>query len=181
MSNSKFEPVTLMAGWGPNYPSKLIIGSRTYNTNPNDSSISNAYWYIVVDRRDLSVPFNQLVAGNSEYPKGLDTFLGSSNYYIWISTKDMKSDQLPVGNLLKLMESLGATANLTKALQIANQIGTGTFELVTYSMASSTDQRQQSAFDQYSFFQTDALLVPLMFGSVQSEQGTIWILGEVRN
>jgi len=180
MSDQQFSPVSFQICWDLGKESSLYIGDNSHGP-PASSPQANAYWYIVVSSLDLSIVFNEVTVDNANYPSGLDAYLGSSEYYVFISTRNLAANHLPVGSLYSLLEKLGATSNLTKVLQIANQLGTGGLPtgLATYSIAANTDLTGNTAFDQYSFFDSDVVLVPLKFGAVTVAGKTVWVLGQL--
>lgn len=178
MSDLQVTPTTLQLAWTQLLPSRMYIGDQTIIPQPT-KGIENAYWYVVVDRTNLEVRFNLIVSDNANYPAGLKPYLGDPNMYIWISTHGVRADHLPVGELAALIQSLGATSNFTKLLQIGKQLGTPTNNLVAYYIAASADMTGQTVFDQYSYFQTDALMVPLLYAPFEFNGKTFWILGQV--
>jgi len=178
MNDQQIVPVTMEVAWLETAIGRLYIGDTEYNPKPLPS-LANGYWYVVVDSYNLNVVFNVMNADNADYPAELGVFLGNSRYYIFISTSDMRTTHLPVDKLFTLLKSLGASSNLTKVLQIGNQIGTSQLEKATYSIAANTDQSGHTAFDQYSMFADNATVVPLAFGAVTVAGQTIWTLGQL--
>lgn len=178
MSSTQTVPVTFEVAFRGGYDFGLYIGDSIYSGKHAEE---NSYWYVVVSRTDLSVVFNEMSTDNSSYPAGLSAYLGDSGFYVFISTYILRSDHLPVGQLFQLMEDLGATSNLEKVLQIANQVGTGNYTNAAYSIAAIADLSKQTVFDQYTFFVGDNLFMPLMFGSIEVLGKTIWTLGVVNS
>jgi len=157
-------PLTIQCCVYNNYGNTVAIGSNTLQIG---YTTPNLYWALVVDLTDLSVVQNFTFSDNSDVPAQLAPYENNSKYMLILSTMQLSSINLPVGNFYNFLVSQGAGKELRRIEQIYAALNCGTWGNLGYTLVTVLDGNpgvDYSAYNQDAFIST-LELVPVQVGS----------------
>jgi hypothetical protein len=166
-------PLTIQGCVYNNYGNVVSIGSNYLQLG---YSTPNLYWAIVVDRTNLNVVQNFTFSDNSDVPAQLLPYQNNSQYMLILSTMQLSSINLPVGNLYQFLTSQGAGAGLQKIEQIYAALNCGTWGNLGYILVTVFDS--SAGFD-YSAYNQDAFISTLQLIPVQVGSGLLYTPVEI--
>lgn len=121
-----------------NWSNSITIGKNgsTLSLTVKDNTLTNTYWYVVLNRTSLKVELNITSKDNSNTPPALQPFLGNTNYILILSTQKLGSAYLPQGNLYSFLFQEGAGSQLRRLEQIYETLNCGTWADMAYSFVA---------------------------------------------
>jgi hypothetical protein len=153
-------PLTVQAlNYYANWTNVIAIGQNasTLYLSLGDSTLTNTYWFVVIDRVSLKVVANFTTKDNSSVPTQLSPYLGNTQYLLIVSTQNLGSAYLPHGALYAFLESEGAGVELKRLEQIYATLNCGTWGFMAYSFVCVLGDDGSGAFEA-STLQQNALL-----------------------
>ena len=122
--------LTVISAPRTNYTFGAAIGKELHR--PKDVK-ENTYWFLVVDRFDLSSTPASIVSGsNSEVPAEV-TKHDDSRYLLIVSTMGTTTPNLPQKGLRDLLSMHGGEDQLNRIEQVYDQLGCGSFGTFGFS------------------------------------------------
>jgi hypothetical protein len=122
--------------WG-----QIGIGKNILTQNPK----SYAYWFVVLDRGNLNVVFNQLQTAPSTSPN-LGNF-NTSDYILVVATLGIGLNNQPQGDLFNFLDLNGAGRELRRVEQIATQFNCGSLGTFGYALVGVLGNQNQPGFE----------------------------------
>jgi hypothetical protein len=146
--------------------SQSVIGTNRYYP-PNNGTLVNVYWALVIDRTSLKVLENFTFTDNAGIPAQLAQYANNSNYLLMLTTSRLQSNNLPVGNFYNFLVGLGAGSELFKLEQIYNTLSCGTWGNMGYAIVAVLDGSVGIEFSDYlnTLVAFTLQLTPVSFGS----------------
>lgn len=129
-------PLTIQCCVYNNYGNNVCIGSNQLGLG---YSTPNLYWAVVVDRTNLNVVANFTFSDNSDVPAQLTPYQNNAQYMLILSTMQVLSTNLPVGNLYNFLVSNGAGKELQRIEQIYAALNCGTWGNLGYVLVTVLD------------------------------------------
>jgi hypothetical protein len=157
-------PLTIQTCVYNNIGNEVCIGSNILQLG---YSTPNLYWAVVVDRSNLNVVLNFTFSDNSNVPPQLAAYQNNPKFMLILSTMQLSSTNLPVGNFYNFLVGQGAGAELQRIEQIYAALNCGTWGNLGYTLVTVFDN---SAGYDYSTYNQDAIvstlqLIPLQVGT----------------
>jgi hypothetical protein len=129
-------PVTVQGSY-EYLPVMAFIGDQYYspqNLPPNQPV--NGVWYLIVDLTNLSnVVVNEFTTDTTNVPGNVQKYAGNSQYMLIFATVQLLSGSVPTGAVVQLLRNSGAGTQLARMEQMVEQIGSGSFVYVSYTLA----------------------------------------------
>jgi hypothetical protein len=161
-------PLTIQCCLYNNYGNVVSIGTNNLQLG---YGTPNLYWAIVVDRTNLNVVQNFTFSDNSDVPAQLVPYQNNSQYILILSTMQLSSINLPVGNFYQFLVNQGAGAGLQKIEQIYAALNCGTWGNLGYTLVTVMDT---TAGIDYSAYNQDAFISTLQLMPVQVGTGVLY-------
>lgn len=157
-------PLTIQTCVYNNYGNIVCIGNNVLQLG---YGTPNLYWAIVVDRTNLNVVANFTFSDNSNVPSQLAPYQGNPQYMLILSTMQLSSTNLPVGNLYKFLVSQGAGSELQRIEQIYAALNCGTWGNLGYTLVTVLDTTGGYDYSEYyqQAFVSTLQLIPVQVGS----------------
>jgi len=130
---AKNVPLTIQTVLSGNLSSQIVVGSNVLSC---DYNASNVYWFVILDRSDLSVKANFTVTANNAVPAQMKPFLNNPQYVLIMTTQKLKSANLPQGPFYDLLVNEGAGPLLNRAEQVYETLSCGTWGWFSYAYVS---------------------------------------------
>jgi len=164
MTSTPNVPLTIQCCIYGNYGNTVSIGTNNLQIGYNTP---NLYWALVVDRTNLNVVENFTFSDNSDVPRQLAPYENNAQYMLILSTMQLSSINLPVGNFYNFLVSQGAGKELQRIEQIFAALNCGTWSNYGYILVTTLDSTP--GFD-FSGFIDNAIistlqLIPVQVGS----------------
>ena len=121
----------------------IAIGSKVLNQNV--ASNNPSYWFVVLDRSNLSVVSNQLQSAPDQVPS-----LGGyndTNHILIVATLGLGLDCQPQGALFDFLDANGGGRQLRRIEQLATQIGCGSLGTFGYALVGVLGNQDQPGFE----------------------------------
>lgn len=146
--------------------SQCVLGNNGYYP-PNNGTLVNVYWALVIDRTSLKVVENFTFTDNAGIPPQLTQYTNNSNYLLMLTTSRLQSNNLPVGNFYNFLVGLGAGSELFKLEQIYNTLSCGTWGNMGYALVAVLDGSVGIEFSDYlnTLVAFTLQLTPVSFGT----------------
>ena len=157
-------PLTIQCCIYNNYGNTVSIGSNNLQLG---YSIPNLYWALVVDRTSLKVVENFTFSDNSDVPAQLVPYENNAQYMFFLSTMQLSSTNLPVGNFYNFLVSQGAGKELQRIEQIYAALNCGTWGNLGYVLVTTLDSTPGFDYSGYidNGFISTLQLIPIQVGS----------------
>lgn len=152
-------PLTIQTVMSGNMPSAMVIGSNNLSI---DMKLRNVYWFVVLDRSDLSVKANFTTTTNNAVPSQLQPFQNDSQYVMIMTTQNLGTGYLPQGPLYDFLINEGAGTQLKRAEQIYEALNCGTWGWINYAYVAILGDPSTNGFEFLSYYQ-GAILSTLFF------------------
>lgn len=123
------------------YWSQIGIGSNILTQQPK----SQGYWFVVLDRSNLNVVYNQLQSAPNVAPN-LGAY-NSSNYILIVATLGVGLNNQPQGDLFNFLDLNGAGQQLRRVEQIAVQFNCGSLGTFGYALVGVLGNQNQPGFE----------------------------------
>jgi hypothetical protein len=120
--------VSSLNNQSPNYYAQIAIGSNILV----QSSKSAGYWFVVIDRSNLNVVFNQVQAAPNVAP-ALGKF-NTSAYVLIVATMGVGLNNTPQGDLFKFLDLNGGGRQLRRIEQVGTQLNCGSLGTFSYAL-----------------------------------------------
>lgn len=123
------------------YWGEIGVGNKILNQQPK----SHAYWFVVLDRSNLNVVYNQLQSAPNVAPD-LGSF-NSSDYILLVATLGIGLNNQPQGDLFNFLDLNGAGRELRRIEQIATQFNCGSLGTFGYALVGVLGNQNQPGFE----------------------------------
>jgi hypothetical protein len=120
--------VSSLNNQSPNYYAQIAIGPNILN----QSSKTAGYWFVVVDRSNLNVVYNQLQAAPNTAP-AIGKF-NTSAYVLIVATLGVGLNNTPQGDLFKFLDLNGGGRQLRRVEQVGSQLNCGSLGTFSYAL-----------------------------------------------
>jgi hypothetical protein len=161
-------PLTIQGCVYNNYGNVVCIGNNNLGLG---YSTPNLYWALVIDRTNLNVVENFTFSDNTDVPAQLVPYQNNSQYMLILSTMQLSSINLPVGNFYQFLVSQGAGAGLQRIEQIFAALNCGTWGNLGYILVTVMDTT--SGYD-YSSYNQDAFIATLQLMPIPVGAGVLY-------
>jgi hypothetical protein len=136
-------PLTIQTIQNVNNSSQIVIGSNSLICEQKQ----NVYWFVVVDRSDLSVKANFTTSTNNAVPSQLTPYLNNTQYVMIVTTQGLTTANLPTGPLYEFFIKEGAGSVLNRAEQIYETLGCGSWGWLNYAYATILGDANSDGFE----------------------------------
>jgi len=120
---------------------QIAIGDKIMNQNPSSGSL----WFVVLDRSNLSVVFNELQSAPNTVPAL--TQYNDSNHILIVATMGMGLNNQPQGDLFNFLDHNGGGIELRRIDQIATQFGCGSLGTYGYALVGVMGDQDIPGFE----------------------------------
>lgn len=103
------------------------------------------YWFLVIDRSNLNVVYNQMQAAWDQAPP-IQQF-NNPNYILVVATLAVGFNHQPQGALFKFLDLNGAGRQLRRIDQLAQQFGCGSLGTFGYALVSVLGDLNQPGYE----------------------------------
>lgn len=120
---------------------QMAIGDKVLTQQPK----TGGYWYVIIDRRDLSVVYNEV---HSDFDTAPD--IGSYNttdYILAVATLGVGLNRQPQGSLFKFLDLNGAGRQLRRIDQVAVQLNCGSLGTFGYALVGVLGDLNMPGFE----------------------------------
>jgi hypothetical protein len=162
-------PLTIQCCVYSNYGNIVSIGSNYLQLG---YGTPNLYWAIVVDRTDLTVVANFTFSNNANVPPQLAPYQNNAQYMLILSTMQVSSTNLPVGNLYSFLVNNGAGKELQRIEQIYAALNCGTWGNLGYVLVTILDNTPAGI--DYSSYYDQAFVATLELVPAQVGSGVLY-------
>lgn len=152
-------PLTIQTPMSGNLASRIVIGS---NQLAIDQNLRNVYWFVILDRSDLSVKANFTTTTNNAVPSQLSPYLNDSKYIMILTTQNLGTGHLPQGALYDFLINEGANRQLNRAEQIFEALNCGNWGWINYVYVAVLGDTSTSGFEYLDLYNS-AILTTLHF------------------
>lgn len=121
----------------------IAIGKQHYTQST--PSGQGQYWFLVVDRSNLNVVYNQLQAAWDQAPP-IQQY-NNPNYILIVATLAVGFNHQPQGALFKFLDLNGAGRQLRRIDQLAQQFGCGSLGTFGYALVGVLGDLNQPGFE----------------------------------
>lgn len=121
----------------------IAVGNSVLRQNVQPGHAS--YWFVVLDRSNLNVVYNQLQTAPDQAP-GLGAY-NDTNHILIVATLGLGLDRQPQGALFKFLDVNGAGMQLRRIEQLATQIGCGSLGTFGYALVGLLGNQNQPGFE----------------------------------
>lgn len=136
----------ISARWGVsngNSQAQIAIGKNVLIQNT--PSGQGRYWFVVIDRSNLNVVYNQLQAACDQAPP-IQQY-NNTNHILVVATLDVGFNNQPQGALFKFLDLNGAGRQLRRIDQLAQQFGCGSLGTFGYALVGVLGDLDQPGFE----------------------------------
>lgn len=163
-------PLTIQCSLNSNLQSQIVFESNNL-IPPNDQGY---FWFLVVDRADLSIVQNFSVWDNMDLPAQLNDYLDNPQYLLIFTTWRATTDNLPQGSLNNYLRNVGAGPDLGNLQQMYSALNNSTWSQFGYTLVTTMDYGSPGyEFSNYQAAATGMVncltLMPVPVGS-----GVLW-------
>ncbi|MCB1605560.1 MAG: hypothetical protein KDI71_01090 [Xanthomonadales bacterium] len=120
---------------------QMAIGKTVLNQQPTQSG----YWFVVLDRRNLSVVYNQFQTANDVAPN-IGNY-NTSDYLLIVATTGVGLNRQPQGPLFKFLDLNGAGRELRRIDQVAVQLNCGSLGTFGYALVGVLGDMNMPGFE----------------------------------
>ena len=120
---------------------QMAIGKTVLNQQPTQSG----YWFVVLDRRNLSVVYNQFQTANDVAPN-IGNY-NTSDYLLIVATTGDGLNRQPEGPLFKFLDLNGAGRELRRIDQVAVQLNCGSLGTFGYALVGVLGDMNMPGFE----------------------------------
>jgi hypothetical protein len=133
--------VSSLNNQSPNYYAQIAIGTNKMS----QSQKTPGYWFVVVDRSDLKVVFNEVQAAPNTAP-AIGKF-NSADYVLIVATMGVGLNNTPQGDLFKFLDLNGGGRQLRRIEQVGNQLNCGSLGTFSYAMVGVLGNMNMPGFE----------------------------------
>ncbi len=120
---------------------QMAIGSNVLSQQPKQSG----YWFVVLDRSDLSVVYNEFQTANDVAPN-IGSY-NSSDYILVVASAGVGLNRQPQGPLFKFLDLNGAGRELRRVDQVAVQLNCGSLGTFGYALVGVLGDMNMPGFE----------------------------------
>jgi hypothetical protein len=124
-------PLTVVSGSGATHPwGQIGVGTNILTQSPQQ----RGFWFVVIDRSNLSIVYNQ-VQGDPSTAPNVGQY-STQNYILVMASLGMGLDRQPQGALFTFLDANGAGRELRRVEQVATQLNCGSLGTYGYALVS---------------------------------------------
>jgi hypothetical protein len=123
------------------YFGQIAIGDKVLEQNPSSRSL----WFVVIDRSDLSVVFNELQSAPNTVPAL--TKYNNSDHILIVATMGMGLNNQPQGDLFNFLDHNGGGIELRRIEQVATQFNCGSLGTYGYALVGVMGDQDIPGFE----------------------------------
>jgi len=157
--STKNLPLTIQSPLIANFGAKIVIGTNYYSL---DSSKTNVYWYMVVDRTTLDVKVNLSTSDNQNVPSAIQPYVGNNQYILIFTTSLINSANIPTGALYNYLIKEGASVELKSMEQIYATLNCGNWGWFAYTFVGIMDNDETPGYELFSYSHSTVMTMQLL-------------------
>jgi hypothetical protein len=155
----------------PNQYGQAGVAINGQLTSP-DTSVTNSYWFAVIDRWNATIAFQVGQTSNTVVPPQLANY-NSSRYLLAVVTVNLSTLNVPQGALYTFLLENGAGVELQRLEQINADLSCGEISTVSYALVTAFQDNSVPGFEQGAY-QGNGVILTLQLMQVSIDGQNVW-------